>query len=93
MVNPGHRRLLDVDERVYGIAYPDECRIYLARNQSESSLEDSLIHELLHAAFAVSGAGHAIGDAVKEETIVRALTPVWHRLLLDLGFRFPKVGV
>jgi hypothetical protein len=25
-----------------------------------------------------------------EERIVRARTPVWHALLKDLGFRFPK---
>ena len=92
LVNPGHRRLLDEHEHVYGIAYPEEGRIYLSRGQTESALEDSLVHELLHATMAVSGAGHAIGDAAKEETVVRALTPVWHRLLLDLGLRFPKVN-
>lgn len=90
LVNPGHWRLQDEEEHVFGINYPGECRIYLARGQSEQAFEDTLLHELLHASLAVSGASHDIGDARKEERIVRSLTPVLHRLLKDLGFKFMK---
>lgn len=90
LVNPGHRRLQDEKEHVFGITYPAESRIYLARGQSEQAFEDTLLHELLHAAANVSGAAFEINDARKEERIVRAMTPVMHRLLKDLGFRFPK---
>ena len=92
LVNPGHRRLQDENEHVFGITYPNECRIYLARGMADAALEDTLLHELLHAALGVSGAGQELGSEAKEERIVRDLTPVLHRLLKDLGFRFPKMG-
>ncbi len=92
LVNKGHKRLQDEDEHVFGVTYPEECRIYLARGQSEQALEDTLLHELLHASFEVSGAAYDVGDSVKEERIVRGLTPVLHRLLKDLGLRFPKAS-
>ncbi len=91
LVNPGSKRLAaEPDETVHGITYLDECRIYLARGQSSEALEDTLLHELLHAMMQVSGAAHEIGDADKEEKVVRDLTPMLHRLLKDLGYRFPK---
>lgn len=49
------------------------------------------MHELLHAALFVSGAQAIYGRADStEEKAVTALTPCLHRLLKDLGFRFPK---
>lgn len=79
-------------DRLVGCCYYERCRIYLSRDLSESAFEDALIHELLHAMFEVSGAGTVVGSALKEESIVRDLTPMLHRLLVDLGFKFPKVN-
>lgn len=74
-----------------GITYFDDCRIYLAREQSAQAFEDTLLHELLHALLRVSGAAHKIGNENDEEDVVRDLTPVLHRLLKDLGFLFPRL--
>lgn len=73
-----------------GAAYFDECRIYISREMSDQARDELLVHELLHAVVRVSGAAHAINDEEKEEAIVRDVTPILHRLLTDLGFRFPK---
>jgi hypothetical protein len=56
----------------------------------EGAVEDTLLHELLHAMMFVSGADKIYdGDPVKEERLVTALTPTLHRLLKDLGLKFP----
>lgn len=84
----------------YGITYPDKCKIYIAKEQDEQAREDTLLHEVLHAAMHVSGGSQEIIDVVEggdlaarvEEKIVRGLVLVLHPLLKDLGFRFPKVN-
>lgn len=95
LVKPNSKYLSGCD----GITHLDKCRIYLDSSNERPALDDTLIHELLHASFSVSGAAHALqelggGDQEKvsaaEETIVRCLTPIWHRILVDLGFKFPK---
>ncbi len=80
-----------------GCAYFEKCAIYLANDMNESALEDTLLHELLHASFFVSGAQHTLEQACKvdkayatEEQLILSLTPVLHRLLRDLGYSFPK---
>lgn len=80
-----------------GVAHYDLCRIVIARDLPEQGREEALLHELLHAVNHVSGAKHALVEAMPdgdvhalEERMVRAITPVLHRLLKDLGFRFPK---
>jgi Zn-dependent peptidase ImmA (M78 family) len=89
----------DENEEVDGVTYVDRCRIYVSSSLEPPVRDDTLLHELLHASFHVSGAQHALheavgGDAEKtdalEERVIRCLTPVLHRLLVDLGFRFPK---
>jgi Zn-dependent peptidase ImmA (M78 family) len=90
LVSERHKKLRDDNgDPCKGMAYFDECRIYIRRELSEQARDELLLHELLHAVFGVSGAAHAIGDD-KEEDVVRDVTPVLHRLLVDLGFRFPK---
>lgn len=88
------------DEDVSGITYSDRCLIYVSRDLAPGVREDALLHELLHAMIGVSGAGHVLDEACRdephlarktEESIIRCLTPVLHRLLLDLGFNFPKL--
>lgn len=83
------------DEDVQGITYPNKCTIYVSRDLAPGVREDALLHELLHAAFGVSGASHILDENCAEprkveELQIRALTPVLHRLLADLGFTFPK---
>lgn len=68
------------------------CKIYISKAQDDQAREDTLWHELLHALLYVSGAEKAYdGDPKIDESIVSVLTPVMHRLLKDLGFRFPRL--
>lgn len=80
----------DEGDACKGLAHLDDCRIYISNELSEQARDELLLHELLHATLHVSGGSHAIGDAAKEEDVVRDLTPILHRILVDLGFRFPK---
>ncbi len=80
-----------------GIYHPTEGRVYLASDLEEGPREDTLFHELDHVVNDISGANNILSGAVAvtkleavEEQIVRCRTPIWHRLLKDLGFRFPK---
>lgn len=67
------------------------CRITLSKDLDQGAREDTLLHELLHALLFVTGAERAYGgDPKKDEMLVSALTPTLHRLLKDLGFRFPN---
>jgi hypothetical protein len=96
----GKHPVFDGDERTYGITQPEKGRIYIAKEQGEQALEDTVLHELLHAVFTVSNAGNIIANAVEtktadpdrdiEEDVVHAMVPTLHRLLKDLGFKFPK---
>ncbi len=94
LVSPKSKRLAQpnaTDERVLGRTFHGECRIYISSDQDEQAREDTLLHELLHVSLAISGAGAIYGRADStEEKAVCALTPILHRLLKDLGFRFPK---
>lgn len=80
-----------------GIYHPELARIYIASDLDPGPREDTLIHELDHVVNAVSGVNNALKEACGEdaldaieEQIVRCRTPIWHRLLKDLGFRLPK---
>jgi Zn-dependent peptidase ImmA (M78 family) len=80
-----------------GVYHPELARIYLASDLEEGPREDTLIHELDHVVNEVSGVNNVLRDAcgaskidAVEEQIVRCRTPIWHRLLCDLGFRFPR---
>lgn len=90
LVSPKSKYLLSDGDRCQGLCDYNTCKIFLDRSLSEPALEDTLIHELFHAANYVSGAEDAYNkDPSVEERIVRALTPIWHRVLKDLGLRFP----
>ena len=96
LVSPKSKYLLVDGEPCDGVAHYDLCRICLRRDLPPQALEETLLHELLHATNRVTGASHVLDEAVPkrayavEEHWVRTLTPVLHRLLKDLGFRFPK---
>lgn len=81
----------DEGRRLMGRCDFDTCRIYVSKSLEEGAREDTLLHELLHALLFVSGAEKAYnGSELADEHIVSCLTPVLHRLLRDLGFRFPR---
>lgn len=92
LVSPNSKHLiLEGGERCHGRCFYDTCRIYISKALDEGAREDALLHELLHALLYVSGAEKAYsGDPKKDEDLVGALTPMLHRLLKDLGFRFPR---
>lgn len=91
VVASGNPNLRHAGKRCMGVCDPVKCRIYISRDQSQASLEDTLLHELLHATLKVTGADEAYARAEQvEEDIVKPVTPVLHGLLLDLGFVFPK---
>ena len=91
LVGEKSKRLLSEDgSRCNGQAFLEQCRIYINRDQSAPARDEVLLHELLHAVLQVSGASHTINSSKKEEDIVRDVTPLLHRLLTDLGFRFPR---
>lgn len=91
VVSPRSKYLVDTDGTVHvGRCVYERCGIYLSRDLQDGALEDALLHELLHALLYVTGAEEAYGKSHKaEERLVSALTPALHRLLRDLGLRFP----
>lgn len=95
LVSPKSKHLLDhttkvkEDERSIGRCDFPRCRIYIANDLDEQVREDTLLHELLHALIHVCGV-HACTSSAAEERLIVAITPYLHRLLKDLGFRFPK---
>ncbi len=92
LVSPKSKLLLNEDgETLIGCCDYDVSKIYLSNALAAPAFQDTLIHEIFHAALFVSGAEDAYGgDRGKEERLVKALTPVWHGVLLDLGFEFPR---
>jgi hypothetical protein len=91
LVSERSKRLRHEDGDVCkGQAFFDECRIYISNEVAAEARDELLLHELFHALFRVTGAAHTINDEEKEESVVRDVTPTMHRLLVDLGFRFPR---
>lgn len=92
LVGPKSKYLLN-EERGFdsGKCHYDKCRIAISKALDEQAREDTLWHELLHALLYVTGAEKVYDcDADKDEELVAKLTPAMHRLLKDLGFRFPR---
>jgi hypothetical protein len=91
LVSPKSKHLGSKDECLYGKCDYERCRIYINRTLDAALLEDTLLHELLHAILFVSGGEKVYGcDGEKDEVLVTAVTPILHRLLKDLGFVFPN---
>lgn len=92
LVSPKSKKLVasDGDECNGIIPSFEHCAIYINRDLEDGMLYDTLLHELLHAWLRVSNAAAEYDyDPVKDERIVSALTPMMHRSLGDLGFKFP----
>lgn len=83
--------------RVEGQCFYDKCRIYVCKDNDPQSIEDTLLHEIFHAVMFVSGGSTALEAACvdedaatkAEEALVAGMTPIFHRVLKDLGFVFP----
>jgi hypothetical protein len=93
VVRRKHRMLDGAD----GAYHPERACVYLASDLEEGPLEDALFHELDHVVDEVGGVNNLLRTVIApskidaiEEQLVRARTPIWHRLLKDLGFRFPR---
>lgn len=93
VVPPKHPKL----EGCKGIYHPDDGAIYISKVLAPDVRQDTLFHELDHAVTEVSGGNNLIAEHLPEkerdafeERLTRARTPIWHALLKDLGFRFPK---
>ena len=87
-------------ESCHGVTVRDRCVVYLSRGYAAPILEDTFVHEVFgHASFYVSGVHQTLvelcaGDSDKaeqvEETMIRALVPVWYPILQQFQFRFPS---
>lgn len=95
LVSPNSKHLVnEKGEKLNGKCDYEKCRIYIRKDLDPEAREDALWHELLHALLFVTGAEKAYnGDPEKDEELVEKLTPTMHRLLKDLGFRFPRYVV
>lgn len=94
LVPSGSKYLKDEEQRLHGWCDHETCNIYIDKTLSEPAREDTLLHELLHACIRVTSqhvALEAAGESL-EEDLVKAVTPTLHRLLCDLGFRFPRLA-
>lgn len=91
LVSPNSKHLLVDGEYKAGTCDYVRCRINIANDLDEQAREDTLLHEFIHALLYVTGAQKAYGNSYEaEELLVSAITPSMHRLLKDLGFRFPR---
>lgn len=104
LVSPRSKFLIDhKDERVAGRTWVNKCLIAIDRELDPQAREDTLLHEILHAAVFVCGAYNRLQKVVAaepnlhedaaqdlEDDIVHPLAPVLHRILKDLHFIFPK---
>ncbi len=104
LVGPRSKFLIDYkEERVAGRTWVNKCLIAIDRELDPQAREDTLLHEILHAAIFVCGAYNRLQKAVAaepnphedaaqdlEDDIVHPLAPVLHRVLKDLHFVFPK---
>jgi hypothetical protein len=91
LCSPRSKHLKKDGCKCVGICNYEKNKIYISSELNSEAREDTLLHEVLHALLHVTGAEAAYdGDAGKDEDLVKALTPALHRLLKDLGFKFPK---
>jgi hypothetical protein len=100
LVKGNHRALKQDGQACNGYTAYEDCKIYIGREESEQAREDTLLHELLHAAFYVSRGHHTIHEvcedeelgAKTEEKIIEGLVLVLHPMLKELGFKFPRAS-
>lgn len=52
-----------------------KCEIHIRPGQSPDSEADTLLHEVLHAVFDMTGLGHDLAADDLDESVIRRLTP------------------
>lgn len=69
------RASVEGGERVFGTCDPARLTITVDPDVAPSQLADTVVHELLHAAFSLIGAGEDVTTEVEERLVLR-LAPV-----------------
>lgn len=91
LVSPRSKYLRINGERKEGVCNYERCAIYVDQSLPETVQHATCFHELDHAVNYVGGVHSLLdNDAELEERINERREPIWHRLLSDLGFGFPK---
>jgi hypothetical protein len=75
-----------VPDGLLGQTDPDALKIHLNPAQPRDNERETLLHEIMHAVFALTGMSRKLSSA-KEESIIRTLSP----LLLEVLLRNPKL--
>jgi len=78
--------ILDYEDDVCGLCDSVKQDIWLRTGLGETFERETLLHELLHAMFDMTGLSHELG-VEKEENIIRRLSPV----LLDFLMSNPHI--
>lgn len=78
----------DSDGPLYGMWDGRQASILLSSRAADTIIKETLLHEMLHAIFELSGASSVhIKDSDTEEGIIRSATP----MLLDTLKRNPRI--
>lgn len=65
------RDMASVDDAL-GKCKPEHCAIWIAKDQNEQQVRDTLLHEILHAVYSEMGIEEDVKEE-QEETIVRRM--------------------
>lgn len=83
---------INIHEDLCGLTSVNQCRIWVDDNQSKSQIQDTLLHEILHAVFDTCGISVDL-DHAAEERIVRVLAPNLLSLFRDNPELAEKLGI
>jgi hypothetical protein len=90
LISAGHR--VDVKDTLCGLTEATGCNIYINDEMSFSQIQETVLHELLHAMFDLTGVFYELDDTV-EERITRPLAPVLMQFLRDNPQLLRALGV
>lgn len=74
------------EENCFGSTHNNEQKIFLEPKRKRQKIEQTLIHEVLHACAFVSGLSYRFGrkdEAPSEEDVVRELSMVFYQVMKD----------
>lgn len=70
----GHRFAIEYKQMEdYGVLHFEKRTISIRKNLSEEDTLDTILHEVVHACFALSGIGYLLDNDNLEEALVRAV--------------------
>lgn len=90
LISAGHK--VDYKDALCGLTTSTGCRILVDHEMSHSQIQETILHEALHAMYDLSGATFDLEDNT-EERLVRALAPVLLRFLRDNPKLLQALGV